>query len=78
MIDVLKSEFAVALSISENEPIDIIWRALIRGLVPWPVLEAEKLAVELRQSSHVSCVENRVQYLRESGHGPRLTIIKVL
>ncbi|MBG6218973.1 hypothetical protein IWX75_003461 [Arthrobacter sp. CAN_A6] len=35
------------------------------------------MAVELCQSSHISSVENRVQYLRESGHGPRVTIIRV-
>lgn len=77
VIDVLKSEPAAALFIRENEPIDIIRRAIIRGLVSWPVLESEQETVELCQSSHIGSVENRVKYLRESGHGPRLTIITV-
>lgn len=73
VVDLLESEGAVSLPVSENEPIDIITRALIRGLVSWPVLEPEELSVELRQPSHIGRVENRLQYPRETGHEPRLT-----
>ena len=77
MINLLKSKLAVALSISENEPIDVVWHALAHGLISWPILESEQVTVELRQSSHISSVENRVKHLREYAHGPRLTTIKV-
>ncbi|BBE22204.1 hypothetical protein MN0502_10870 [Arthrobacter sp. MN05-02] len=73
----LKSETAVALPISENEPVDIVRHALTRGLISWSILEPEQFTVKLRQSSHISSVENRVKHLRESSHGPRLTIITV-
>lgn len=55
VINLLESEFAVALRIGENQPIKIVAYAL-SWLVSWPVLESEKLAVELRQSSRISSV----------------------
>lgn len=77
MINLLKSKPAFTLSISENEPIDIVSLALLHGLISWPILESQEVTVELRQSSHLSSVENRLKHLRECTHGPRLTILKV-
>ena len=77
MVNMLKSEPAAALSVSENEPIRIVRHALFHGLISWPILESEQVTVKLRQSSHISSVENRLKHLREYVHGPRLTILMV-
>lgn len=73
VINLLEGKFAVAFRIGENQPIDIVACALSR-LVSWPVLKSEKRAVELRQSSRISSVQDRLEYLRETCHGPSLRV----